>query len=119
MALSDYKIDGEYLRRFGLNIYDPSLDNNEAPLIEEAYEELLDFITYNNDSLAHTESAIETYLEDDTDSDSADKINGFYRAQYLVIRNLLTSDLNPITEEVVACLSGRCGLIKRNGFQKN
>lgn len=119
MALSDYKITSEYLTKYGVNLGDPSLNGNESALIEEAYDELIDYIFYSNDYLAHTENAIATHLEDDADGDSVDKINGFKRSQYLVLRNLLTSNVNPITEEVHACLSGRCGLIKKNGFQKN
>jgi len=123
--LSEYKVTSDFLREYGINVGDPSLNNNEGAIIQEAYDELLDFIFYNNDVLDHREQAIADHLEDteivdDDDVDkSPDKIRGFKRAQYLVIRNLLTSDLNPITEEVIACLSGRCGLIKRNGFQKN
>lgn len=117
--LRDYIVDVEYLSRYGLKISDPSLENNEAPLIEEAYQELLDYVFFSNDELDKTETAIYDYLVDDTDGNSYDKINGFKRAQYLVLRNLLTSELNPITDEVIACLSGRCGLIKRNGWQKN
>jgi len=130
MALTDYKIDADYLMKYGINLSDPSLNGNESALIEEAYDELVDYIFYCNDKLAHAEAAIAAHLEDDEIDDDADdddvqydisddKIAGFKRAQYLVLRNLLTTNTNPITEEVHACLSGRCGLIKKNGFQKN
>lgn len=130
MALTDYKIDSDYLATYGINLGDPSLNANEGALIQEAYDEVIDYVFYCNDYLAHAEQAIcdhleDTEIDDDADDDetqydkSADKIAGFKRAQYLVLRNILTTNVNPITEEVHACLSGRCGLIKKNGFQKN
>ena len=73
-TLLDYKVDNDFLRQYGINVGDPSLNNNEAPLIEEAYDELLDFIFYNNDELDHTEQTISDYLEDDTYGNSEDKI---------------------------------------------
>lgn len=117
--LIDYKVSEDYLRQYGLTRDEDDTDSDIAVLIEEAYESILDYVFISNDELDHTKQAICDHLEDDTDGDSADKIDGFKRAQYMVARNILSSDVNPIDQAVIACLSGRCGLIKRNGFQKN
>jgi hypothetical protein len=117
--LTDYKLDEDYLRKFGLTLDEDDKDSDIAILIDEAYEAVLDYVFMSNDELDHTQQAICDHLEDDTDGDSEDKIEGFKRSQLLVARNMLSSLVNPIDQPTIACLSGRCGLIKRNGFQKN
>lgn len=117
--LTDHKLDEDYLRKYGLTLDEDDKDSDIAILIEEAYQAILDYVFISNDELKHTQQAICDHLEDDTDGDSEDKIEGFKRCQLLVARNMLSSLVNPIDQPTIACLSGRCGLIKRNGFQKN
>jgi len=118
-TLADYKITSKELTEWGI---DPTNDNgidDSAAVVNNAYESLITYIMGSNDDLAHTKAAIYAHLIDDTNGDSADKIEGFKWAQYLTIHALLTTEANPITEEVQFALSGRCGLIMKNGFQKN
>lgn len=118
-ALKDYKIDVDYLRSYGLMLDEDDTDSDVGILIEESYEAVVDYVFVSNDTISHTKQAICDHLEDDTNGDSEDKIDGFKRAQYIVARNILSTDVNPIDAVVIAVLSGRCGLIARNGWQKD
>ena len=128
-SLIDYKVDGDYLKQFGL-VSDGEDSGEEASIINLAWEHLLtrifdinditmEMTGYDEDVTIKTKAMLYAYLTDDTNSDSEDKIDGFKFAQYKVIEALINSEANPITAEVDAVLSSRCGLVKRNGYQKN
>lgn len=112
--LQDLIITEDELAKYGITTTRLELNDDATidELINEAWEELISFIFVANDDISSSDDIIILL-------DTADKIGGFKFAQQKVIVNLASISDNPITQDVVLVLQGRCKLVKKNGWQKN
>lgn len=110
-TLREYKVSETELRKYGLIIKDYLVDNSSQAVIENAYQSLVTRIfDLNHD--------IETHSDIFDELDTAERVEDFKYAQYLICWALLNTDENPITQEVDSVIANRLRLKKVNGYQK-
>lgn len=110
-ALKDYKITESEVSKRGMNVKEFLIDDSAAAAMEAAYQSLVTRIYNLNHEIATDDDILDAL-------DTTAKVDAFKYAQYLVLRGLIYTDENPITQEVDAVIADRLKLKKLNGFQK-